>query len=75
MWVASWNFFRQTMNENRIEGYNLANNVRDSSKDILLEAGNDYSTDIWSDGVTMWVTEYWDDRIYAYSLATKQRIP
>ena len=34
-----------------------------------IAAGNRASHDIWSDGSTMWVVDYWADKIYAYSMA------
>ena len=39
----------------------------------LSAAGNSNPTGIWSDGTHMWVADQDDDKIYAYSLATKQR--
>ena len=39
----------------------------------LYAAGNDYPTGIWSDGTTMWVADWTDEKIYAYSVATKAR--
>ena len=41
--------------------------------DTLHAAGNDSPYGIWSDGTTMWVADFRDVRIYAYSLATKAR--
>ena len=41
----------------------------------LLAAGNALPTGIWSNGATMWVADFADDKIYAYSLATKARDP
>ena len=39
----------------------------------LLASGNDNPYAIWSNGVTMWVSDDRDDTIYAYDLATKVR--
>ena len=39
----------------------------------LSTAGNDKPYGIWSDGTTMWVSDYDDAKIYAYNLATKVR--
>ena len=36
-------------------------------------AGNDAPTGIWSDGLTMWVADYDDARLYAYDMATRRR--
>ncbi len=41
----------------------------------LRGAGNSHPTGIWSDGTTMWVADGRDDKIYAYDLATKARVP
>ena len=44
--------------------------VRDAGNDIdmLDTAGNDDTEGIWSDGTTIWVADYADAKIYAYSL-------
>ncbi len=39
----------------------------------LVAAGNHDPTDIWSDGTTMWIADYEDDKLYAYNLETKAR--
>ena len=41
----------------------------------LASAGNSNCTGIWSDGETMYVVDGTDDKIYAYDLTTKARIP
>ena len=41
--------------------------------DTLGAAGNRDLAGIWSDGTTMWVADYVDDKIYAYSMSTKAR--
>ena len=48
---------------------------RDSSKDFntLSAAGNNGPDGIWSDGTTMWVSDFSDGKVYAYNLATKAR--
>ena len=45
--------------------------------DTLASAENGSVTGLWSDGTTMWVADDTDglERIYAYTLATKQRDP
>ena len=45
--------------------------------DTLAAEGNGSVTGLWSDGTTMWVADDTDglERIYAYTLATKQRDP
>lgn len=41
----------------------------------LAAAGNDTLNGIWSDGVTMWVHDGRDRKLYAYNLITKARDP
>ena len=40
----------------------------------LDDAGNNSPSGIWSNGTTMWVADYDADKIYAYSMQTKQRV-
>ena len=42
--------------------------------DTLDAAENESPTGIWSDETTMWVADSSDDKIYAYSMATKARV-
>ena len=39
----------------------------------LKAAGNTFPSGLWSDGTTMWVADYYDEKIYAYNLSTKAR--
>ena len=39
-------------------------------KDIDLVTENDTPTGLWSDGTTLWVVDNFDEKIYAYMLAT-----
>ena len=41
----------------------------------LKAAGNTFPSALWSDGTTMWVADYYDEKIYAYNLSTKAREP
>ena len=41
----------------------------------LNAAENDYPTGLWSDGTTMWVSDLYDDKIYAYNSSTRDRTP
>ena len=41
--------------------------------DTLDAAENNVPTGIWSDGTTMWVADFDDDKLYAYNLSTKAR--
>ena len=49
---------------------------RDPSAEFsLYSAGNLYPRGSWSDGTTMWVADYGDDKLYAYDLVTKAHVP
>ena len=73
LWVA--NAGQGHRRQGKIFAYNLASKERDSSKDFntIIAAGNAHPTGIWSDGTTMWVAEWDDDKLYAYNLADKSR--
>ena len=51
--------------------------IRDPDKDFntLSAAGNNEPYGLWSDGTTMWVADWLDGKIYAYSMATRERDP
>ena len=51
--------------------------IRDPVNDFntLVDAGNAHPTGIWSDGITMWVSDSYDNKIYAYNLETRLRDP
>ena len=41
----------------------------------LSAAGNGMPRGIWSDGETLWVVDFQDQKLYAYSMATGLRVP
>ena len=43
--------------------------------DTLRAAGNRQPEGIWSNGTTMWVADSTDEKIFAYSMSTKERTP
>ena len=43
--------------------------------DTLEAAGNTGPQGIWSDGTTMWVADWLEEKIYAYDTATRARVP
>ena len=49
--------------------------VRSPAKDLDFPAGDDDPVGIWSDGTTMWVSDWSDAKVYAYNMATKERDP
>ena len=47
-----------------------------SMRDIgTLAAGNDSPRGMWGDGETLWVTDYLDEKLYAYAMADGSRLP
>ena len=44
----------------------LADGTRDTSKDFAFDADNTDAAGIWSNGVTMFVVDHGDDKIYTY---------
>ncbi|MCH9666129.1 MAG: hypothetical protein K0U41_09850 [Gammaproteobacteria bacterium] len=61
--------------DGKIYAYNLSSKNRDASKDIntLGDDGVNRSYGLWSDGTTMWVSDWEDDRLYAYNLLSGSR--
>ena len=74
MWVADFA-------DPKLYAYRMSDQSRDSDKDFTLAAdtndtlfnNNGHPRGIWSDGTTMWVADYFDDKLYAYNLSTKAR--
>ncbi len=89
MWVSSFNR-KKTPNLGDdtagIYAFNLSDRNRDVSKDFshlintnLTYRGNDRPRGLWSNGKTLWMAERDDNpgatnKIYAYDLATKERV-
>ena len=46
---------------------------RIADKDIQLDPANTTARGAWSNGTTIWVTDYRGDKIYAYNLNDKSR--
>ena len=69
MWVGNAHHPGATAND-KIYAYKMSNKERDSTKDFdtLHGAGNNDPARIWSDGTTMWVTDWSDKRVYAYAM-------
>ena len=75
MWVADFE-------DDKLYAYNLATGARDSAKEFDLQYAADIADlsdetprGIWSDGITMWVSDSAADRLFAYTLATGARDP
>ena len=46
---------------------------RDADMDFALAAENDLPIGLWSDGVTMWVSDWRDAKVFAYNMSTRAR--
>ena len=70
LWAADFAGSRGT---DKLYAFSLSGRSRDASKDFdtLESAGNDQPRGLWSDGITMWVADAKDDKIYAYRLSTQ----
>ena len=70
MWVADVNPIGAGRGD-RLDAYNSATKADDNSKDFntLDAAENIDPFGFWSDGATMWVTDYVDDKLYAYDFS------
>ena len=68
MWVVATPLF--SPNEAKIYAYDLKTKVRVPGDDFgtLVDAGNTNPYGIWSDGETMWVADYTDEKLYAYNM-------
>lgn len=71
LWAADFAGSRGT---DKLYAFGLSKQNRDASKDFntLESAGNDQPRGLWSDGITMWVADAKDDKIYAYRLSTQE---
>ncbi|WP_419862420.1 cadherin-like beta sandwich domain-containing protein [Candidatus Poriferisodalis sp.] len=67
MWVSDWN-------TSKIFAYDLATGERQPSRDFdtlattLAGIGNHLPAGLWSDGNTMWVSDFRVDKVYAYNM-------
>ena len=68
MWVVSYDLYGKI--DNKILAYDMATKAADPGKDFntLYAAGNNWPVDIWSDGITMWVADFEDGKLYAYKM-------
>lgn len=71
LWAADFAGSRGT---DKLYAFSLSKRNRDAAKDFntLESAGNDQPRGLWSDGITMWVADAKDDKIYAYRLSTQE---
>ena len=63
--------------DHSITAYNMSNGSRDSAKDFGSLDAAQSPHGIWSDGTTMWVSDYVirDAKLYAYKMSDKSRDP
>ncbi len=47
----------------------------DPARDLTLDAENKAPGAIWSDGKTLWVADFFEDKLFAYDLSTRARDP
>ena len=75
MWVVQSRAYGNLDTTAKVFAYNMVTKARDATKDFntLDAAGNDHPYHLWSDGSTMWVTDFDDDKVYAYDMETKAR--
>ena len=75
IWVVDDEFHHDV--PDTIRAYRKSDQTRDDEKDItgrtMKAAGNVKPRGIWSDGMTMWVADSREDKIFAYDKTTRQR--
>ena len=71
LWAAD---FAPEPRTDKLYAFSLSKRTRDATKDFntLEAAGNNQPRGLWSDGITMWVADAKDDKIYAYRLSTQE---
>ena len=71
IWVAN----DGTGARDKLYAYNRSDLSRDTGQDFntLSAAGNLNPRGIWSDGATMYVVDWFDERVYAYRMSNKSR--
>ena len=75
MWVLNYRY-GEDMNEmevgdgtGKVFAFNLSDGVRDTTKEFPLHLGATHSArGIWSDGTTVWVSDYKAAKLFAYNL-------
>ncbi len=78
--TTMWTVRTQGLDENDeplahdIYAFDMETWARVPSKDFILHADNEDPVDLWSDGDTVWVTDF-DAKIYAYKMSNQARDP
>ncbi len=82
MWVLNY-VYGEDMNgvddpngSGKLFAYTLSDGARDTTKEIPLNLTSyDGARGIWSNGTTIWVSDWIDAKLFAYTLATGARVP
>ena len=82
MWVLNYGFGEDEHETEVQDGtgkvfaFNLSDGVRDTTKEFPLHLDPTYAArGIWSDGTTVWVSDWRAAKLFAYTLATGARVP
>ena len=82
MWVLNY-VYGEDMDGNetgagtgKIFAFKLSDGTRDTAKEFPLHLEETYAArGIWSDGITVWISNYKDAKLFAYTLATGASVP
>ena len=82
MWVLNYRY-GEDMNQmevsdgtGKVFAFNLSDGARDTSKEFPLHLEtNSGARGIWSDGTTVWVSDWIAAKLFAYTLASGARVP
>ena len=81
MWVLNYTYGEEQNGDETSDGsgkvfaFNLMGGTRDAGKDFPLHLDTTYAArGIWSDGSTVWVSDYKAAKLFAYTLATGERM-
>ena len=82
MWVLNYRFGEDEHGMPTGDGsggvfaFNLSDGARDTTKEFPLHLGTTFAArGIWSDGTTVWVSDWKAAKLFAYTLATGARVP
>ena len=57
----------------KLYAYQVSTGTRQADLDIALDSNNGLPTGVWSNGTTIWVADFDDDKLYAYLLTDGTR--
>ena len=82
MWVLNYPFGEDTDGNDIGDGtgklfaFKLSDGTRDTAKEFALHLEETFAArGIWSDGTTVWISNYKDAKLFAYTLATGASVP